>query len=41
MITYNWPIITTYKFILAIFILSINPKAVTIIDITFNSILVT
>ena len=40
MIIYSWPIITTYKSILAIFILPTNPKAVAVIDITFGGILI-
>ena len=36
----NWPIVTTYKSILAILILPTNFKAVAVIGVTFNSILI-
>ena len=39
-ITYNWPVITTYKSILAIFVSPTNPKAVAIISIAFSGILI-
>ena len=40
MIAYSWPIITTYESVLAIFVLSTNPKAVAIIGIPFSGILI-
>ena len=40
MIICNWPIITTYKSILAILVLPTDSKAVTVIDITFSGILI-
>ena len=40
MIAYSWPIITTYKSVLAMLILPINPKAVAVIDIAFGGILI-
>ena len=40
MIAYSWPIITTYKSVLAILILPNDPEAVTVIGITFNGILI-
>ena len=40
MITYSWPIVTTYKSISAIFILPTNPEAVAIMGIAFSGILI-
>ena len=40
MIAYSWPIITTYKSVLAIFISLTNPKAVAVVGITFSGILI-
>jgi hypothetical protein len=37
--TYNCPIITTYKSILAILVLPTNPKVVTVISIALSTII--
>ena len=40
MIAYSWPIITTYKSVLAILVLPINFKAVAVMGIAFSGILI-
>ena len=40
MIAYNWPIVTTYKSILAILVLLTDSKAVAVINVTFSGILI-
>ena len=40
MIAYSWPIIITYKSVLAMLVLLTNPKAVAVIDIVFSGILI-
>ena len=39
MIVYNWPIVTIYKSVLAMFVSPTDPKAVAIIDVAFSGIL--
>ena len=40
MIAYSWPIVTTYKSVLAIFVSPINPKVVAVIGVAFSGILI-
>ena len=40
MIIYNWPIVTTCKSILAIFILLTDPEAVAVMGVAFGGILI-